>query len=161
MTPDLKPGRLGADSTGQQVDKKPQIDCTGSQLDKKLRAKEERLSNGIRKYIRRLKESGRWDEAIKLGQIKREEKRNRRDFAAEELEKTLTEVICQDDPLEEASGQIKVMWLLSAVGIMTVDERKKEMISFLNSVPQEIQAPLEKKLLVIRDGVKQFMPLAG
>ena len=44
---------------------------------------------------------------------------------------------------------------------MTVDERKKEMISFLNSVPQEIQAPLEKKLLVIRDGVKQFMPLAG
>lgn len=159
MTPDLKPGRPGADSTSQQVDNKPQVDCTGPQLDKKLRAKKERLSPGIRKYIRRLKESGRWDEAIKLGQIRRDEKRNRIEVAAEELEKTITEVICEEDLLKEASGQIKVIWLLNAVGVLSTDERREEMISFLNSVPQEIQTPLEEKLPAIRDGVKQFMPL--
>lgn len=135
-------------------------DCT-SQLDKKLRAKEPRLAPGVRKYVRRLKQSGRWEEGIKTGQIKREEKRSRMDYAAEELEKTITEVICEDDPLNEASGQIKVLWLLSAVGELSSEERKEEMENFLDSVPRNLQPALVQRMRVMAREVERFMPLAG
>lgn len=131
------------------------------ELDKKLQAKEPRLPKSIRICITRLKKSGRWDEAIKLGQFTRDQKRTRLDYAGEELEKTLVEVICEDDPLKEASQEVKAIWLLGAVGALNVDERKAEMIDVINSVPQNIKPALEERLPAIRHEVEPFLPVAG
>lgn len=132
-----------------------------SQLEKKLQTKEVRLAPSIRKYIRRLKQSGKWDEAIKLGQIKREQKRTTFEYATEELDKSITEIICTDDPVEEAAKQIKTVWLLNATGELSQKEREDEMERIFSGIPAEVQTSLEERMPAIRDAVKRFMPLAG
>jgi hypothetical protein len=127
----------------------------------KLQAKEERLPKSIRTYIRRLKEDGKWEEAVRFRETITKQRRTRQEFAAEELHKTIAEVICEDDPLKEATGEVKIVWLLNAVGILGTESRKEEILGILDSQPEQLQPLLEQQLPGIRDRVKTFLPLAG
>jgi len=142
----------------------PTSDCS-SQLESKLRAKEPRLPRRIAAYIRRLKQEEKFDEAIKYRKriISQKIARNERgQSATEELHKTIAEVICTDDPVKEAAGEIKITWLFNAVGeIETTQQRNVEILAILSSTPSEFQPQVEELMPGIRDEVAKFMPVAG
>jgi hypothetical protein len=139
----------------------PTSDCS-SQLEVKLRAKEPRLPRRIAAYIRRLKQEERFDEAIKYREriISQKKVRSERDHSAtEELHKTIAEVICTDDPVAEAAGEIKITWLFYAVEeIETTNQRNVEILEILSSTPSEFQPRVEQLMPGIRDEVAKFMP---
>jgi hypothetical protein len=132
--------------------------CT-SELDRKLQAKEARLPKGIRKYIRRLKQEGLWDEKVKY-RI-HQQRNNKHEIATDAIHETLVEVICTEDPVEEAAGQIKIIWLMNAVGIIeTTEERKKQILEILDSQPIEIQPQVEALMPSIMREVQPLLPTA-
>lgn len=136
--------------------------CSSDVFDRKLKAKEPRLPKSTRAYIRKLKESGKWDEAVKYRQRIVQERRNRQDLATEELHKTIAEVICEENPVQEAAKEIKITWLLNAVGVIeTTRERNQEILEILDSQKPEFQPQVEALMPGIRDEVTRFMPLAG
>lgn len=136
--------------------------CPEDIFDRKLQVKESKLPKSTRAYIRKLKESGKWDEAVKFRQRVVQERRNRTEIATEELHKTIAEVICQDDPVKEAAGEIKITWLLNAVGeIETTQDRNKEILEILDATPSEFQPRVEQLMPSIRDEVTKYMPVAG
>ena len=139
----------------------PTVDCS-SQLESKLRAKEPRLPRRIAAYIRRLKQEEKFDEAIKYREriISQKKVRSERDHSAtEELHKTIAEVICTDDPVAEAAGEIKITWLFYAVEeIETTNQRNVEILEILSSTPSEFQPRVEQLMPGIRDEVAKFMP---
>lgn len=137
-------------------------------FDKRLRAKEPRLAKNTRKFIQRLKQADKREEADIVREEalreKREkrEKRDRRALAAEELDKTITAMVYEDDPVKEATAQVKIAWLLKAVGVIeTPEERTQEILEILNNQPVHLQPAIEALLPTIRDEVKPFLPLAG
>ena len=136
-----------------------------AEIDAKLQAKQDRLPKSIQIKIRRMKETGTWDSGIKFREEFLKQKHHTRvEVASEELNKTLAEVICTDDPLIQATGEVKIVWLLSAVDNLSTDERKAEILEILNSKPEPIQGELERQLPVIRNWAKQYLPslpLAG
>ena len=132
------------------------------ELDAKLQAKEPRLSKSIRTYIRRLKESGKWDEAVRLREAMVTRRNTRQKLVADELHKTLAEVICTEDPVKEAAGEIKIIWLMNAANIIpTSQERNTEIIEILESRPPELQPQIEALMPRIRDEVEPLLPTAG
>ena len=139
----------------------PTSDCS-SQLEVKLRAKEPHLPRRIAAYIRRLKQEERFDEAIKYRKriISQKIAKNERDQSAtDELHKTIAEVICTDDPVAEAAGEIKITWLFYAVEeIVTTNQRNEEILAILSSTPSEFQPRVEQLMPGIRDEVARFMP---
>lgn len=139
---------------------RPDENC-GDEIELKLQAKEPHLPKSIRAYIRRLKQEGKWDKAIELRNEIIRQRRTRVEIATSELNKTLVEIIREDDPLEEASDQVKAVWLLHTVGVLGTDTRIEETLSIVSSLPPELQQGLEEKLPSIRDEVKKFMPLAS
>lgn len=134
-------------------------DCS-DELDLKLQAKEDRLPKSIRSYIRRLKEEGKWEEAIKYRESINRQRRTRQEAAVEELHQTIKDVICEDDPLKEATGEVKIVWLLSATGVIGKEGRKEEILNILDAQPKKLQPMLEQALPQIRDDMKPFLPLA-
>ncbi len=138
---------------------RPSQNCS-DELDLKLQAKEERLPKSIRTYIRRLKEEGRWEEAVRFREFVIKQKKTRQEIAVDELHKTIKEVICEQDPVKEASGEIKIIWLLNATGEIDQQGRREEIINIFDSQPQSLQAVLEKVLPKIRDEMQAFLPLA-
>ena len=139
----------------------PTADCS-SQLEVKLRAKEPRLPRRIAAYIRRLKQEERFDEAIKYRKriiSQKIAKNERGKSATDELHKTIAEVICTDDPVAEAAGEIKITWLFYAVEeIETTNQRNEEIMAILSSTPSEFQPRVEQLMPGIRDEVARFMP---
>lgn len=127
----------------------------------RLKAKQNRLPKGIRTQIRRLKEAGKLEE-VALVRKTAEEKRTRRDIAADEFGKTLAEIICTDDPIKEAAAEIKITWLMHAVGMIeTQAERNKQIIEILELQPPELQPKIEALMPKIAREVQPLMPLAG
>lgn len=131
-------------------------------LEKKLRDKEPRLPRRVAARIRKLKQEGKFEEAMSLrrriiGQkIARNEKRA---AATEELNKTIHEMICTDDLVKEAAANIKITWLFNALEeIQTPEERNMEILEILGSVPSEFQPKVEALMPGIRDEVVRFMP---
>mgnify|MGYP001566967931 CR=1 FL=1 len=145
----------------------PITDCTSSlKLDAKLKAKEPRLPRRVAAHIRTLKQEGMFDEAMRyreriIGQKKA--RYERLQSATDELHKTIREMICTDDPVKEGAANIKITWLFNAVGqITSTDERNREILEILNSVPSEFQPKVEELMPAIRNEVEEkFMPLAG
>ena len=136
-----------------------------AEIDAKLKAKQDRLPKSIQIKIRRMEETGTWDSGIKFREEFLKQKHTTRvEVAAEELNKTLAEVICTDDPLTQATGEVKVLWLLSAVDELPTDNRRTEILETLNSKPEPLKGQLELQLPLIRDWAKQYLPslpLAG
>lgn len=139
----------------------PQTGCAEN-FDKRLQAKEPRLAKNTRKFIQRLKQAGKLEDAAIVREKALRQKVDRRALAAEELNKTITDMICEDDPVKEAVGQVKIAWLLSAVGVIeTPEQRKEEILEILDNQPPHLQPVIEKLLPTIRDEVKSFLPLTG
>lgn len=129
---------------------------------KRLRAKEPRLAKNTRKFIQRLKQAGELEEAAIVREKALRRKRDRRALAAEELNKTIADMICEDDPAKEAVDQVRIAWLLSVVGVIeTPEQRKEEILEILNKLPAHLQPVIEGLLPAIRDEVKSFLPLVG
>lgn len=120
------------------------------------------MPKSTRAYIRKLKEVGLWEEAVKFRERTVQQRRNRQELAVDELHKTIAEVICQEDPVKEAAGKIKITWLLNAVSVIpTTEERNREILEILDSTPAEFQPKVEQLMPAIRDEVAKFMPLAA
>ena len=138
------------------------LGCDNVNLEKKLRAKELRLPRRVAAHIRDLKQQGRFEEAMSLRKRIIDQKTTRykkQRAAVEELHRNIHEMICTDDLVEEAVGNIKIIWLFNATGdIQTTDERNREIIEILNLVPSEFQPKVEARMPAIRDEMVKFMP---
>ena len=125
----------------------------------RLKAKQERLPKGIRTQIRRLKEAGKLEE-VALVRKTAEEKIPRHAIAADEFGKTLKEIICTDDPVEEAAAEIKITWLMHAVGLIeTQRARTAQLMEILDAQPPEILPQVEALMPGIVKQVEPFMQL--
>lgn len=141
----------------------PQGVCSREVFRSKLKTKEKekRFPKGIRTQIRRLKEEGKLEE-VALVRKTAEQKRTRRDIAFDEFGKTLAEVICADDPLEQAVAEIRVTWLMHAVGLIETQlERNRQILEIVESKPPELQPKVEAEMPQIARELQHFIPLAG
>ncbi len=136
-------------------------DCSREIFRSKLKAKEKRLPKSIRTQIRRLKEAGRLEQVAFVRKTA-EQKRSRQDIAADEFGKTIIEVVCTDDPIGEAVAEIKMTWLMHAVGfIETQEERKKQILEILDSKPIALQPQIEALMPEIAREVEPLLPPKG
>ena len=141
---------------------KEQLTSCNDEFEAKLQAKDPRLPKHLRTYIRRLKQAGKIDEAIKHREHFVHQRRNKNEIAVDELHKTIAEVICTDDPVKEAAGNIKVTWLLNVVGVIeTPEERKAQILEIYESTPEHVQVVLEELMPLIRNEVSPLMPTAA
>jgi len=141
--------------------KEHHIGCN-DEFELRLEAKDPRLPKHLRTYIRRLKQSGKIDEAVKRREHFIHQRRNKAEIAVDELHKTIAEVICTDDPVEEAAGNIRITWLMSAVGLIeTPEERKAQILEIFDAAPKHVQEALEPMLPAIRYEVQPLMPTAA
>jgi len=141
---------------------KEQLTSCNDEFEAKLEAKDSRLPKHLRTYIRRLKQAGKIDEALKYREHFIHQRRNKQEIAVDELHKTIAEVICTDDPVKEAAGNIKITWLLNAVGVIeTPEERKAQILEIFETAPKHIQEVLEPMMPIIRNEVQPLMPTAA
>ena len=89
-----------------------------------------RLAKGVRKYIRRLKQSGNHKQADEVERQARREKRplSRKEKASLELRRTIGEIVDDDgNPHVQVERQIKVIWLMQAAGITDSEQRRDDL----------------------------------
>jgi len=129
--------------------------------------KKVRLPKSVRIHIRRLKESGQLEEAIRIRKLaigKRNVSRSALEKAHKELVETAVDVVTNDDPAEVAKRSIQMLWLLSATGQVHPKDRTEEMREFLDALQEthpQILLKVEPSLPEIRDSVIKLMPRVG
>lgn len=121
-----------------------------------LRDKEPRLAKGIRAYIRALKRSGNFEQAIRDEAV-REKITTKRDKAVHELNQTIRGIIETEDPLVQAESEVRAIWLMSSVNILNSDERIQNILEVLDSKETELKEQLESNLPTIRKEVESIL----
>lgn len=126
------------------------------QLEKELGTKEPRLPSSIRKYIRALKQAGRWDEAMEIRnrlykQTLGRKSKTREERAEEELNRTIKQILITQDPQVQAENEAKAIWLLNVTGVINKEERMQELLALLDSKADNLKDFLEGRLGEIRD----------
>lgn len=121
-----------------------------------------RLSSGIRKYIRRLKEEGGLDKAMALARELKEQKRKRliRTKAHEELKIAVLDILeSNGDPVDFAKKEARIVWLRYAAGdIDNTQERQEELGEIFESVPPDKQVAFGEEVAKIRDEAMSLRP---
>lgn len=128
-------------------------------IDQLFQKKEERLPNSIAKYIRLLKQSEKWEEAIAFREnFVATKVSNRRERAEKELNQTIIELLETNDPAVQANKEVRAVWLMFAAGVLQSDERVKNILEILDSKGGELKQQLEENLPAIRDEIKHLLP---
>ena len=124
-----------------------------------LQKKEERLPKGIRAYIRHLKETGDWNEAVGFREdFLRKRVLDKQGRAKRELDETIVKLLQSDDPIQQAEDEVKAVWLMYAAGILQSDQRMSDILEILDSKAGNLKRELEENLPAIRDEIKIFLP---
>lgn len=100
--------------------------------------RELKLPKGIRKYIRRLKQEGKLEEAFRVKKESTERKRSARDKLNDKLNENLRDVVLSDNPEQRALGEFTTTWMLSKTGeIPTLEERRADLEQVYRSYPEQ------------------------
>lgn len=131
-------------------------------LEVSLSQKNERLPKSVRKYIRRLKEAGKWEEAMGFAQearVKKNDRRNPRSVRVYEvLNHTVRDILVTEDPQKQAEEEIRAVWIMFQGRLLDQNERSNELKAILDSKPPEIQKVLGPKISQIRNEVLRTVP---
>jgi hypothetical protein len=98
-----------------------------------------RLPNGVRKHIRRLKEEGKLDEAIRF----REESLKSKKSAREKLDnekKACLRGILSNDPQSQAFAAFELTWIINKIGEITDEERYADLAQVYINWPDQSDA---------------------
>lgn len=140
------------------VEKEPAwIDTSelGQELSKSLEAKEVRLPSGVRRHIRRLKEEGRWEEAMSLRRQEAGKKtdRTREGKLQDLLNQNIKDLMLAKNPNQEAALTIEAIWLLEKKGEIEPEERFSNLMEVLNNTGVGLE---EEQLVLIRDKIAKI-----
>jgi len=123
------------------------------ELEHSFEEKEERLPKSISTYIRRLKEAGRFEDAMLVREeaIEKRRKMTRPQRAAEKLNDTVKLLLETDNPQLQSVCEVSAIWLLNVAGVIDDRQRMEELRSTLDSKAPELTVFLDEKLVEIRE----------
>lgn len=133
-------------------------------LEKLWEEKDMRLPKSIRKYIRRLKNEGRLDEAELTRKKTLEAKRGKygdplvlkQVKARRALDRSIYNLLTTEDPEIEAELEIRTIWLLELTGEIDSSERTQELLEAIDSKAPLLREYLEERMPEIRDEVSKL-----
>lgn len=136
----------------------PMPDGLFSELSERASRKDNKLSKSVRTHIRRLKQEGRFAQALAVRKsvVSSRESRLGRQYLSQAkargmLNGTLRELLATDDEEREAELELRAIWLLEITGEIDSEERVRELEESLDSKADQLRAYLESKLPEIRD----------
>ncbi len=107
------------------------------EIEQKFKARELRLPNGVRKYIRRLKEEGLFQEAMKVRQSEIGKGKSVGERLTERLNLDVRTVIVSDSEKERALGEFDATWILSQTGEIDPSMRMADLNQIYRTYPQQ------------------------
>lgn len=141
------------------MEQEPRLSQDSDYLEKLLLDKGPRLSVGVRRHIRWLKQEGRWEEAVKSAREAREKKgETRRRNLVVELHKALLNAVEAEDPKVQAEEEVRFTWLSQITGFIDQSQRTEEITEILTSRGPEIEEYLVPRLPHIRDEFPKIPP---
>ena len=102
----------------------------------RLASLEPRLPQGIRKHIRKLKEEGKLEEAIRFKEEARKKKTPKQKLEDEKY-KNLKQLIISGNPEEQASAAFRLTHILGMTGETTMSERHADLFSIHQTWPEQ------------------------
>lgn len=123
-------------------------------VDERFLSKEPRLPQGIRKHIRKLKEDGRLEEALRFARSQRD-KKTRSLNAVGRLKEDVAIILESDDLKQEAVAVIEATWALSRLGDLKPGERSADIMATLDNY-SDIADALELELPKLRDEMQNI-----
>lgn len=123
------------------------IDPNG--LEKKFSEREMRLPSGVRRHIRRLKEEGKLEEALRIRTESTERKRSARERLEEKLNDNLRDALISDDPKAQALGAFTSTWILNKTGDIPDDERQADLATVYRNWPEQDNALIERASSIV------------
>lgn len=111
-----------------------------------------RLPAGIRKHIRRMKESGDREGAFRVRKTLMQEQASKR------LNGSLEKLGDIDDPVEIAAQSIKVAWLMHAAGQIDFEERFEQTEQIYEPLTEEVAGKVVERWKVLREDIERLMP---
>lgn len=106
-------------------------------VERKFEEREFKLPNGIRKYIRRLKQEGKLSEALRVKSESTEKKRTARQRLQDKLDENSITAIVSDDPQKQALSEFTATWLLSLTGEISTEERQVDLGKVYDTHPDQ------------------------
>ena|SRR5258708_38428439 len=122
-------------------------------IEQKVEDRLGKLPNGIRKHIRRLKEEGKLEEALK---VRKEavERRSAQQKLEDKLNDSLRQAILGNEE-EQAIGEFTATWIIAKKDNLTPEERIADLQSVYDNHPKEDKL-LEESASKIRDEVSKL-----
>lgn len=114
------------------------------QIENLVASKEPRLSKGIRRHIRKLKEEGKLSEALQVRKEAVISKRDAKQRLQDELNINLQKAIISNDPKEQVIGEFSATFIISHTEGLSQEERAADLETVYRNHPNE-EAFLEGK----------------
>lgn len=123
------------------------------ELERSFKKKEEQLPNSIASYIRRLKQSEKFGEAMleREREIEKRRRMTRPQRAAEKLNDTIKLLLETNDLQIQSACEVKAIWLLNIAGVIDDRQKLQDLRDLLDSKAPELRAFLDDRLVQIRD----------
>ncbi len=106
-------------------------------IERKLQARELHLPNGVRKHIRRLKENGQFEEAVRFRQESVIKKMRPRKQLENTINSNLRDLIVSESPQIQAVSALKLTWILNAIGEIDDSEREADLYTIHRNWPEQ------------------------
>lgn len=122
------------------------------ELEKSFVKKEKQLPNSIASYIRRLKQSEKFGEAMleREREIEKRRRMTRPQRASEKLNDTIKLLLETNDLQIQSVCEVKAIWLLNVAGVIDDGQRLKDLRDLLDSQAPELKTFLDDRLAQIR-----------
>jgi len=123
------------------------------ELERSFEKKEEQLPNSIASYVRRLKQSEKFEEAMleREREIEKRRRMTRPQRAAERLNDTIKLLLETNDPQVQSVCEVRAIWLLNVAGVIDDRQKLQDLKDVLDSQAPELKAFLDDRLVQIRD----------
>lgn len=123
------------------------------ELEDSFEKKEKQLPGSIASYIRTLKRTERFAEAMleREQAIEKRRRLTRPQRAAEKLNDTIKELLETNDPRVQSTCEVKAIWLLNVAGVIDNQHRLEELRDTLDSKAPELKTFLDDRLVQIRE----------
>ncbi len=102
----------------------------------RLASLEPRLPQGIRKHIRRLKEEGRLEEALRFKEESRKKKTPKQKLEDETF-KNLKQLLISNDPEQQSTAAFRLTHILGMTGETTMSERHADLYGIHQTWPEQ------------------------
>ncbi|MBI1864091.1 hypothetical protein HYS03_02690 [Candidatus Woesebacteria bacterium] len=118
-----------------------------------LQEKDPRLPKSVRRYIRDLKQAGKFEEAMRKRNDEVQKKKDKRERIIDELNGSVYGLAITKEPKEEIDNMAKALWLMDAARIIAPEERQAELGEIYDIAGSELEGYLQERMPQIRNEV--------